>query len=303
MMIVIGGIIIFLIIIGVLGGCGYIAYWMTHVPSEPITQTPRDYNLDYEDISFEGLKDKIGLSGWWIPAQSKGKKIPSNHTLILSHGYHNARSLEGINLLELVCLLARSHYNILMYDLRNCGYSQKATITGGYLEKYDLLAAIDYVKKEKGSAHIGLMGWSMGAAISLLAGIASKDVEVIIADSPFSDLEECLNVVMPTYTKLPRFPFTVITLRMISHLLKIDMRELRPIESIKDLKDKPLLLIHAKQDEIIPSQETEAIYEAIPNKSKVELWIPNVKGHILCHKLQKKEYHRRVLRFLKRYFK
>ncbi|WP_180270649.1 alpha/beta hydrolase [Sporanaerobium hydrogeniformans] len=303
MIIIISIFVILLSVLGVLGGCGYLAYCMIHAQSEAITQTPTDYGLYYEDITFEGMKDKIHLSGWWIPAQSKSRFISSNHTIILSHGYHNARSLEGIQLLDLVRVLVRSRYNVMMYDLRNCGYSQKTVITGGYLEKYDLLGAIEYVKKNKQSSHIALMGWSMGAAISLFAGILSEDVEVIIADSPFSDLEECLNVTMPVYTKLPRFPFTVVTLRIVSRLLKIDMKELRPIEAIRSLKDKPLLLIHAKEDEIIPSEETKAIYEAIPHKGKVELWIPNIKGHILGHKLQKKEYQRRVLYFLKKYFR
>ena len=287
----------------VLGTCIYIGYQMMYTPSETINKWPSDYGLIYEDVSFEGpIRKKSGkslkLSGWWIPAQKEGRANKSRYTVILSHGYHNVRSLEGIALFDLVKRITAQGYHVLMYDFRHCGFSEGKATTGGYLERYDLLAAIRYIKKERRCHHIILMGWSMGAAVSIMAGSMAKEVKGIIADSPYADLKDFLYRNMNRFTKLPNFPFSYITVGLSKRWLRMNMKEVSPLEAAKTLGKRPLLLIHAEGDEVIPYQDTLSIYEAIKHKGKVEYWVPKVEGHIKAYIHEKENYEDKVLAFI-----
>lgn len=287
----------------ILGTCFYIGYQMMYTPSETINKWPSDYGLVYEEVSFNGPLSKkegkdIKLSGWWIPAQVEGEVKKSRYTVILSHGYHNVRTLEGIALFDLVKRITASGYHVMMYDFRHCGFSEGKMSTGGYLERYDLLSAIHYVKTKKHCRHIVLMGWSMGAAVSIMAGAMAKEVKGIIADSPYADLKGYLYENMSRFTKLPRFPFSYLTVSLSGHWLRMNMKEVSPLESAKQLGRRPLLLIHAEEDEVIPYQDTLTIYEAIKEKGQVDYWVPTVKGHIRSYIHEKKMYEEKVLSFL-----
>ena len=287
----------------ILGTCLYIGYRMMYTPSETINKWPSDYGLLYEDVSFDGpVRNKGGkrlmLSGWWIPAQEEGVIRDSRYTVILSHGYHNVRTLEGIALFDLVKQMSADGYHVLMYDFRHCGFSEGRMSTGGYLERYDLLAAIRYVKKEKHCHHIVLMGWSMGAAVSIMAGAMAKEVRGIIADSPYADLKHYLYENMSRFTKLPSFPFSYLTVGLTKHWLRMNIKEASPLEAAKQLGKRPLLLIHAEGDEVIPYKDTLTIYEAIKEKGKVDYWVPTVQGHIRAYIHEKKAYEEKVLNFL-----
>lgn len=289
----------------VLGMSGYIGYKIVCIKSEKMTKWPSDYGLRFEEISFnemehEDSKETIHLSGWWIPAQKEGDLYPSRHTVIFSHGYHNVRTLEGIAVLELAKVLVNNGFHVLMYDFRHCGCSEGGITTGGYLERYDLLGAIDYAKKIKCSKNIMLIGWSMGAAVSLLVGATCREVRAVVADSSFTDLKEFLNGNISFYSKLPRIPFSLLTTWLLATFLHVKAEELKPIEAAKKLKNKHLFLIHAAEDPVIPSEQSRLIYEAVKDKNNVELWIPPIKGHTLSYKLQKEIYEEKVVSFFKR---
>jgi uncharacterized protein len=51
-----------------------LAYWISglllYARRQPLAHTPRDYDLDYEEVSFKS-SDGLVLKGWWMPAQSE----------------------------------------------------------------------------------------------------------------------------------------------------------------------------------------------------------------------------------------
>src|SRR5690625_5772218 len=71
--------------------------------------------------------------------------------------------------------------------------------TVGAKEQLDLLGVIDWVD-ENYEEPIGLLGISMGASTSLLAAAQTDDVIGVVADSPFSDLQEYLKVNLPVWS-------------------------------------------------------------------------------------------------------
>ncbi len=225
-----------------------IGLYLTHPFPAKSKKNPKDYGLDFEEIEFLSRKDQVKLSGWWIPTASK----QSNKTVITAHGYMNERAMEGIGGLQLAKVLSLHGYNVLMFDFRNAGKSKGKTTGFGYFEKYDLLAAIDYAIQQKRQKKIALLGWSMGAATALIAGCEHPAVSVIIADSPFSDLEPFLKENLSYWSKLPKHPFTSIIYHSMQKLHKIDPKKVSPLNHVKNSQGKSFLLIHSKRDQAIP---------------------------------------------------
>ncbi|NRD79798.1 alpha/beta hydrolase [Bacillus sp. BRMEA1] len=275
-----------------------IGLYLTHPFPARTTKNPKDYGLDFEEIEFFSRKDQLKLSGWWIAASSK----PSNKVVITAHGYTNERAMEGIEGLQLAKVLSEQGYNVLMFDFRNAGQSKGRTTGFGFFEKHDLFSAIDYAIQKKNQEKIALLGWSMGASTALIAGCEHPNVSVIIADSPFSDLEDFLKENLSFWSKLPKRPFTPIIYHSMRKLHKIDPNEVSPIYSVSNSKGKSFLLIHSIGDEAIPFTESEKIFRAISPGSPKEFWLTENGEHINSYLLNKDEYQQRVLQFLDQYF-
>ncbi|WP_052352804.1 alpha/beta hydrolase [Neobacillus dielmonensis] len=276
-----------------------IGLFLTHPIPAKTTKSPKDYGLDFEEIEFFSQKDQVKLSGWWIPSASK----QSRKTVITAHGYMNERSMEKIEGLQLAKVLSRQGYNVLMFDFRNAGKSKGRTTGLGYFEKHDLYSAIEYAIQKKKQKKIALLGWSMGASTALIAGCEHPAVSVIIADSPFSDLEPFLKENLSYWSKLPKRPFTPIIYHAMRKLHNIAPNEVSPINKVTSTRGKSILFIHSKSDEAIPFTESEKLFQSIPAGNHKELWLTEQAKHIHSYFLYKRDYEHRVLRFLNKHLR
>jgi dipeptidyl aminopeptidase/acylaminoacyl peptidase len=134
-----------------------LAYGLSKPPKTPILKTPKDYGLEYEEVSFT-TEDGVTLKGWFIPGDSKNIII-SNH-FSPGNKYGFAGHLEGldfaggfeVNFLPRYKALHDAGYNVFAYDLRSHGESgdSESGVTGvGYFEWQDVLASIDYIRNRK----------------------------------------------------------------------------------------------------------------------------------------------------------
>lgn len=275
-----------------------VGYYLTHPFPSRTTKNPGDYGLEFEEIEFFSRKDRVRLSGWWIKARTPNK---SNKVIITAHGYTNERAMEGIEGLSLAKILSENGYNVLMFDFRNAGKSKGRTTGVGYFEKHDLFSAINYSIHEKKQEKIALLGWSMGASAAIVTGCEHPDVNVIIADSPFSDLESYLKENLSIWSKLPKRPFTPMIIYSVKKFMKIDPCDVSPINIVKTGNGKAFFLIHSKSDEAIPYMESEKIYREISSGHHKEFWLTENAEHINSYLLFKEEYEKRVLQFLKKH--
>lgn len=246
--------LVLVIIIGIIGLAGYVGWSLSHPVSKPITVRPEQVQLDYKDIEFSSKWENTLLRGWLIPVGDTKDRI-----VIMAHGYSQNRSNEK-PMMPTAKALHDQGIAVLMFDFRNAGESEGTLTSVGQFEYYDLLGAIEFAKSQ-GYRQIGLYGLSMGAATSLNAAADSPDVQAVVADSPFADLSTYLKENLPVWSGLPPFPFTPLIMWEIPLLTGIDPNEVKPVESIAHLKDRPVLLIHAEGDDKIPASHSEQIYQ------------------------------------------
>jgi dipeptidyl aminopeptidase/acylaminoacyl peptidase len=292
---VLTGLALSLIIVVILVGAisAYSDEVLTHPMRIPITSNPADYGLSYQNVSFLSRVDHIRLSGWFIPAFS-----PSNRTIIFAHGHATNRMQSDANLMSMFSVLVKHGYNVFTFDFRDSGESDGTIDTVGYLEQRDLEGAFDYIKSrpQDEGQHIGLLGFSMGAAVSLLVAANEPRVEAVIADSSFADLQQYLDENLSKYSHLPYFPFTPVMEWLSVPLTGFDPAKVQPIKSIARIAPRPILLIHGEVDSQISVDNSRQLLAAAHNP-KVQLWIVPKADHVQSYKTEPAAYFNRILTF------
>ena len=254
----------------------------THPPRFYDSNTPKDYGLTYEDVSFT-TSDKINIKGWLIKSKT------ANATVIVGHGY----PFDKVNILPVAKFLYPD-YNLLFYDHRYFGESSGSITTVGFREVEDVKAAINFVHERFGkNKSVALYGFSLSASAMLMA---KPQVNAIIADSPYADLEKMINHVYKIFGPF-KFPFVLTTNVLANIFLKLDPKKVSPALAIKNTST-PILIIHGEKDTQIPVENAYALKESNPN---IELWIVKNAYHGQAHFYNKNEYEKIVKDFLKKH--
>ncbi|AOM82428.1 alpha/beta hydrolase [Salisediminibacterium beveridgei] len=268
----------------------YIGLSMTRTEPRELSLNPAMYSMPYEEVSFVSAHDdRVALNGWLMEPEEDPVS-----SVIMSHGYRGNRHESGAGFFALAQGLLGEGHRVLMFDFRNAGESEGDLTSIGILERYDVLGAVDYMTTHFEEPLL-LYGVSMGASASLSAAALTDEVDGVIADSPFSDLERYLKANLPVWTGLPAIPFTSLTMTLIPHLVGIEPAELSPIRDLEAIHPRPVLFIHGDEDDYIP--HTESIQMVETYEDAFELWIPEGADHVQGFYKYPEEYLAYVLGF------
>jgi pimeloyl-ACP methyl ester carboxylesterase len=146
----------------------------------PIFNSPKDFDLDFEDVAFQA-SDGVTLRGWLIKGGTDKVIIQSHFGVQCSRAGYTPKGKglikmwkEDISFLRHAEYLSEQGYTVLMYDMRNHGESGLGTIpwiSWGPEEAKDVIAAAGFITRHpryKG-ADIGLLSICMGAVASTYA--------------------------------------------------------------------------------------------------------------------------------------
>ena len=154
----------------------------------PVFDDPKNYDLDYENVTFTA-EDGVELSGWLIKGDSDKVIIQSHFGVQCSRSGYTPEGkgfIKGAD--EDVCFLRQAKYlnqagyTVLMYDFRNHGSSDPGTVpyvSWGSEEAKDIIAAVNYIATHADykDAAIGLLSICMGQGASVAAFAAEKGLK------------------------------------------------------------------------------------------------------------------------------
>jgi pimeloyl-ACP methyl ester carboxylesterase len=284
----IGGGVILAVILAFVGVSAWLGYSMTRNERVPVEGDPGELDLAYEDVSFPSAADDLTLRGWFLPVED------SDRVIVMVHGAGANRADASNGMLDIAAGLVQNGFNVLTFDLRGCGESEGDMVSGGYFEKRDLEGAVAYLK-ERGFDRIGVLGFSLGAVTSLLAAPEDPDIDAIVSDSSFADLNDIMKPEFHARTKAPGFFLTPILL-LIKVMYGVDFPAIRPIGKVADIAPRPVFFIHGEADETIPVAHAQRLYEAADNPAD-ELWTVPGAGHTQAYNTGPEEYLERVTAF------
>lgn len=267
----------------------YSGWQLLHPKKKQIEAFSSNTVPEYTNVSFTGTDRSIKLYGWYFKAKT------SDRTVILAHSYGSNRMQFGNDTLNMVKNLLAKDYNVLAFDLRNSGKSGGKMSTLGCMEKDDISSAIKW-SASHGSSRIILMGFSTGASASILAAAENKNVEAVIADSPYSDLKSYLNDNLNKWTHLPAFPFNKTILYSMELFSGIKADKANPLKAISKATQCKFLFIHGKNNRVVPAENSRELAKAAGASS--DLWENDSSGIVSSYTEMPQEYMQRVLNFL-----
>jgi len=271
----------------ILGISGYAASSLTRFERVPVDSNPADFGLEYVDVSFPS-RDGLTLRGWWLEGGDDGPVI------VVVHGSEGNRADPAERMLGIAKDLVSHGYSVLMFDMRGHGESEGQHISAGLYEKNDLLGAIDYIRGRGIENKIGVLGFSMGAAVCLMAAPESEEIDAVVADAAYADIVSIIESEFAERSDLPKF-FIPIILSMTRNIYDVDFTAIKPEEAVK-VTSMPVFIIHGEQDEIIPVEHAYRLKEASQNPES-RLWIVPEAEHANSYLVRPTEYKERVISF------
>ena len=243
-----------------------------------------------EDLRFDSL-DGTPLASWLVPGKPKAA------TIILLHGYGRSRA----ELLPHADYLHQAGYNVLLLDFRNRGESGGDAVTTGAMEPLDVRGAVSYLltRPDVDPERIAVQGVSMGASSGIMAVADDPRIAAIVSESAFTDLRATIARSFEHFINLPTFPFAPVTVLIIEQRLGADADDVRPIDAIGRLGQRPVFIIEDLWDSLMPEDSGRRLYEAASGPKQV--WFIEGAGHAEGFKVQPEEYRRRVLKFYEEY--
>jgi dipeptidyl aminopeptidase/acylaminoacyl peptidase len=271
----------------ILGISSYAASSLTQFERVPIGSNPTDFGLEYVEVSFPS-RDSLMLCGWWLEAGD------DNPVIVVVHGSEGNRAHPAERMLGIAKDLVSHGYNVLMFDMRGHGESEGEHISAGYYEKNDLLGAIDYVRQRGIESKIGVLGFSMGAATSLMATAESEEIDAVVADCAYADIVSIIESEFSARSSLPKF-FIPIILFIARNMYDVDFAAIKPEEAVSEIA-VPVFIIHGKQDDMVPVQHAYRLKAASQNP-RSKLWIVPEAQHGNSYLVRPTEYKEQVISF------
>lgn len=234
----------------------FLGFYTIIKPSKIISHvTPETLGMDYENISFM-TTDNLTLRGWWIPAKTERAK-----TIILLHGYPADKG----DILPAMAFLNKT-YNLLLFDFRYLGQSEGKYSTLGAKETEDLLGALRFLKS-RGVAEVGIWGFSVGGAVALMVAPQAPEIKTIVSESSYAQLD----LLVSQLYRVPvlQYPLGFLTDLWARIILGIDTAGISPAQAAQNLTI-PILIIHSKNDDVIPFKHALLLREALKSNSKAE---------------------------------
>lgn len=250
-----------------------------------------------EDISFSPREDSFKLSGWYLSHKEREESLA---TLIFVHGI-NTNRLSGPDTLNIATDLVREGFDVVMFDLRAKGKSEGPYSSASYFERLDILGAFDYLRFERGISEnkIGILGFSMGAAASILATKDEPLVQALVVDSPFADARKLVTqeagIAMGLDTIYVK-AFIPMVKFLARSLYGINLDQMVPEEAVKDIKF-PILIIHGDKDDRVKIENSQAIYKNANPECKLEVFEDC--GHTNAYSLDKERYLNLIISYFK----
>jgi len=252
------------------------------------TFTPWELNIPYEDLvlySADGLK----LRAWWLPNPD------SKRVVVAAHGHTGAKH----EMLGVGSGLWRQGYNVLLFDFRGRGGSDSAPNTLAYREVDDMHAAVNYALERVPDAQLGVIGFSMGAAVSILAAATQPKIKAVIADSPFASASDVILNSMRNTLRISPAPLLTATDLTIAARYGYRLSSIRPIDVVDRISPAALLIIHGLNDTLIPPEHGRQLFEAAGEPK--ELWLIEGAEHCGAYFADRPAYMQRVFAFFDQY--
>jgi len=165
--------------------------------------------------------------------------------IICCHGLYSSKESEKY--VEMAKMAAERGVSVMRFDFRGCGEStgnmSDSTLSN---RMEDLKRVIEYVRKRFGNPEIALFGSSLGGMVAIaVSAVDGKISSLAVLSTPF-EIDEDLGMGK----------------RFVEDIKRHDILEYAR-------KAPPMLVIHGRNDELVPVEHAEKIYDNASGEKKI----------------------------------
>jgi uncharacterized protein len=233
---------------------------------------PEDFGIESQHF-FVTTEDGLRISCYEVQAENPKAVIiclPGIH-------YPSATAYSGH-----ARIFRNNGFATLFFDMRSHGESDGKIICMGYHEHLDVRAVVKYIKGKQAYKNIPIiiMGLSLGASTAIISAGEMPEINGVISLSAFSAWEDIfcdkMNKYAPAFfTRLER------PLVLFSTNIKygIDSKLISPANSLKKIGNRPVLLMHSRDDSEVPFSNFERLMKNAP--PQVETFVRKGDFHMI----------------------
>lgn len=197
------------------------------------------------------MPERVGRSGAPALVLCHGFPSPSNGRLDAARSYYDLADRISETL----------GWVVLAFTYRGCGDSEGHFSLGGWLG--DVHNAVSHVAEIEGVNSVWAAGFGTGGSLCIAAAAENPAICGVAAVAPPADFDDWQSEPdgLLSYARKvgaisdPAFPADV-------EAWKAELGALRAFESAAEIADRPLLLIHGANDEVVPVFDSRAIADA-----------------------------------------
>jgi fermentation-respiration switch protein FrsA (DUF1100 family) len=237
----------------------------THLLFQPMQQhvvEPAKLGINTQDVIFE-TRDQVKLHGWFMPAKGSAQG-----TVLFLHG--NAENISTH--ISSVYWLPDEGFNVFLFDYRGYGRSEGEPSLAGLRTDLDAALETVFARPDVDPERVVVFGQSMGGAAAI-TGLANSPYKsriraLVVEGVPMSFRLIAREKLSGWWLTWPfQWPLS----------LTIDDSD-SAIEHVAEISPTPLLVVHSRDDQVIPFHHGEDLYQAA--KRPKEFWEAKRASHI-----------------------
>ena len=240
---------------------------------------PDGFSISSEKIAVV-TDDGLNLAAWRVWAKGE---VPKGTVIVVS-GIMNPSVTAYFGFAK---MFADNGWDTLLIEMRARGLSEGATIGLGMTEWLDVKAGVDLLSADERVRHLPIvaMGTSMGGSAALTAAGELPRIDAVLSLSAFTTFTDMAVELLPGFgvpkaiAKIDR-PFINL---VIGFQLGFAKLKYTPIDGIKKLGNRPLLLMHSTGDSEVPfSQYEKLLFTAQSMGVPVTAFTREGDHHFIC---------------------
>lgn len=241
---------------------------------------PDDFGMEYQEI-FITTEDGVKLYGWNFSPMKK-----SFQTMIVCD---DAEGNMADNI-EIIAQFLSLGYNVIAFDYRGYGKSEDFRINDKFFIYAqfgkDVDAVINWVKKYNAKQKVSVYGLGIGGGLALSVSANNLKVSNVIADSPYSNLEQTQNRIEQITGVKKLMP------------LGFDKNFLEPTFALQEKGEhlEKVMFIVGEDDQIVSVEDIKAL-EKLKKKNTGMYVVPGVDNKNTFNS-NKNEYFNQIKKFL-----
>lgn len=241
-------------------------------------------------------EDGIVLAGSYWPASpvSDRAQVPA---ILMLHGNGSSRA----SMSATARWLNQNGYAVLAVDFRGHGESTPADKSFGFYEARDAHAAYDWLARNNPGGRVGVIGFSLGGAASLLGEAGPLHADALVLIAVFPDIRRAIanrlairlgngpaKVMEPllSYQSLPRFG--------------VKPSAIAPIRTLGQVS-APVMIVGGGADRNTPPSEARAMFSAVHGPGELHI-LPGLDHNSMGGALPE-DFNAALLQFLDRHLK